>query len=78
MSTHIRRRFWFESVGALTALALSVLTLINHEWLELFGIEPDGGNGAAEWLLIAVALATTFVLGMVARREFRYAGLTAT
>ena len=44
----VRKRFWIEAALAVAGLALAVLTMAWPEWIEeIFGIEPDGGNGAA-------------------------------
>jgi len=54
--THVRRRFWFElSAAVVSALAL-LATLVWREWIELaFRVDPDGGSGTLEWLIVATA-----------------------
>jgi hypothetical protein len=49
-----------------------VLSLAEPEWLEdVFGIDPDGRNGATEWLIVAgYAMATSGCL-MLARNKWR-------
>jgi len=69
----MRSRFWGEVVLAAASGCLFVLTLVWKDWLEALGWEPDGGNGAVEWLIAAALLAAAFVLGALARREWRRA-----
>jgi hypothetical protein len=47
----LRRRFWLEiMLGSITG-CLAVVTLFWHDWIEaVFGVDPDSGNGSAEWL----------------------------
>lgn len=69
-----RRRFWAEAViGGLSAF-LAVLTLITREWIELlFGVDPDGGDGSFEWLLVVGLAGLALGLGLLARAEWRHA-----
>jgi len=68
----VRKRFWIEAALGLAGLALAVLTLAWPEWIEeIFGIEPDGGNGAAEWGIVLALLVAAAALGWSARREWR-------
>jgi hypothetical protein len=48
----LRRRFLVETaVGSITG-CLAVVTLFWHDWIEvIFGVDPDKGNGSAEWLI---------------------------
>jgi len=49
-----------------------VMTAIWPEWIELvLHIDPDAGNGAAEWALLAV-FASLAVVGIVAARGELY------
>jgi hypothetical protein len=67
-----RARFWIEAGAAtLTGLAC-VATLITREWIEaIFKVEPDGGDGSLEWAIVAVLLAASLTLSLVARAEWR-------
>jgi len=59
------------AVAALSGL-LALLTLVTREWVELlFGVDPDGGDGSLEWLLVVALAVVALVLGAVARVERR-------
>jgi hypothetical protein len=51
---------FFAGLFALGALATAVFP----QWIEEFGLEPDGASGSAEWGVVAV---TT---GLLSRRHF--------
>jgi hypothetical protein len=78
MRSGLRHRFWLESIlGAATGL-VAIITLFWHDWIEvMFGIDPDRGNGSAEWLVVVVLLAVTVALAAGARHEWRRARLSA-
>jgi hypothetical protein len=68
----VRTRFWAEAVLACLTAALTLLTLVDPEWIEsVFGVEPDGGNGALEWAIVAGLALVTLALGLSARTEWR-------
>jgi hypothetical protein len=78
MSDHaatLRRRFWFEATLAAATGFLFVLTLFWHDWLEAFGIDPDHGDGTAEWYIVAGLGVLFLVSTAVARVEWRRAAL---
>ena len=78
MDRDVRLRFWFEVGLAAVSLFLLVLTIAWPEWIEeIFGIEPDGGNGMAEWGIVVVFAVATAALALTARREWRNATVTA-
>ncbi|MDX3803172.1 ABC transporter permease [Streptomyces sp. AK04-3B] len=68
----VRRRFWAEiALGTLSGL-LFLITLIWRDWIEmLFGVEPDAGSGAVEWLIVAVTALVTVLCALGARTEWR-------
>ena len=69
----MRRRFWVEAVPAGTSALLLLLTLISREWIELiFGVDPDRGSGAAEWLIVTFVAALAFTCSALARIEWRF------
>ena len=78
MPSGLRRRFWLESVfGSVTGI-VAVITLFWHDWIEaVFRINPDNGDGSAEWLIVLILILVTVALAVGARREWRRAGLAA-
>ena len=72
----LRRRFWVEAAAALAGMFLALLTLAWPEWIEeIFGVEPDGGNGMAEWGIVLACFAIAAGLALTARREWRRASI---
>jgi hypothetical protein len=50
-----------------------------QDWIEtLFGVDPDGGNGTAEWLIVLILLLLASVLAVRARLEWRRAQAVST
>jgi hypothetical protein len=76
MSHALRARFWIETIlGSITGV-LAIITLFWHDWIEtVFGVDPDKGNGSAEWLVVAILLIVTLTLAVGARFEWRRAQL---
>lgn len=73
----VRARFWIEAVLAALTGALFLLTLVSRDWIErIFGIEPDEGSGALEWLIVAALLVVTVAFIAAARNEWRRAQST--
>jgi hypothetical protein len=71
----VRRRFWIESLLAALSATLSVVTLVWHDWIEIvFGVDPDHGSGALEWLIVALAAGTAVAFAAIARAEWRSNG----
>ena len=69
--TPLRRRFWLEVVCGAVGLVLFVVTLISREWIEaIFGVDPDGGSGALEYLIAIGLLGVAVVSALLARREW--------
>lgn len=68
----LKRRFNIEAVLAAVTAALVILTLINHEWIEvLTGWDPDKGNGSVEWAIVLVLVAACVALSLRARSDWR-------
>ena len=69
---------WVEAVAACAAAVLGLVTLFWRDWIEaVFGVDPDHGNGSAEWLAVAGLLALAAVLIVSARFEWRRAATAA-
>jgi hypothetical protein len=69
-----RRRFRIGLTAALASGVLAIVTLMWPDWIErVFGIEPDQGSGALEWVTVAVACAISVGSAVVARLEWRRA-----
>ena len=66
-----RLRLRVEVALALIAAALALLTLVWHEWIEAFGIEPDGGDGSLEWVVVVVLAVAALLFAALARAEWR-------
>jgi DMSO/TMAO reductase YedYZ heme-binding membrane subunit len=76
MPSGLRYRFWLESIlGSITGV-VAVVSLFWHDWIEaVFGVDPDKGNGSAEWLVVLILLILTVALAIGARLEWRRAQL---
>jgi hypothetical protein len=70
----VRKRFWAEiGLGATSAILL-VLTVVWPDWIEeIFGIDPDGGNGSLEWAIAVVLVICAVAMPLLARGEWRRA-----
>jgi hypothetical protein len=63
-----------EAGLAVVAGALAVVTAIWPAWIEsVFEVEPDGGSGEAEWLIVVVLAVVAATLALLARRDLRSA-----
>jgi len=50
----------------------TILTAVWPMWIEsLFGFDPDGGNGNAEWWVVAVLAVATIAAVAVTRHDLR-------
>jgi hypothetical protein len=57
---------------AVVFFAIFAVTLFWPDWIELvFGADPDEGNGAVEWAIVAVSGALALVSILIARTEWR-------
>jgi hypothetical protein len=51
---------------------MTIVTAVWPAWIEgLSGFDPDGGNGTAEWWIVAVLAVITVVSAGLARRDLR-------
>ena len=72
MTTCVRYRYWIASAVAALAFVLMLVTLVSREWIEiLFGVDPDGGNGSLEWVIVLVVAVVGLSSSFAARYEFR-------
>ncbi len=50
----------------------TIVTALWPTWIEdLFGFDHDGGNGTAEWWIVAVLAVITVAAAALARRDLR-------
>ncbi len=74
MRNVLRRRFWLETGLAIVTSIVFVLTVVQRDWIEIvFGVDPDSGSGALEWLIVAALLVVTITLFTLASYELRRA-----
>jgi hypothetical protein len=67
-------RVWAEALLGAVSAALLVATLVWPDWLELvLHIDPDGGNGAVEWAIVALFAVAAIVFLVLARLDWRRA-----
>jgi hypothetical protein len=72
----MRKRFYIEAALAVATFALTVVTLVNQEWIEaVFGVDPDHGNGSLEWIMVGVLAVAAVVFGLLAFTERRRTSL---
>lgn len=51
---------------------VTMATAIWPTWIEtVFGFDPDGGNGQAEWLIVAALAVAAVGVAALARRDLR-------
>jgi len=66
----LHRRFWVEAaLSSMTGL-LFVVTLFWHHWLEVFGFDPDHGDGTVEWVMVSGLALMSVASGVTARIEW--------
>jgi hypothetical protein len=74
MGVRLRSRFWWESGFASLTGSLAVVSAAWPSWLErLYGVDPDHGDGAVEWLIVCATACATIALTWLARTEWRRA-----
>ncbi len=68
---------WVEGIMGLITGALFLLTVANADWLEALGINPDGGNGSVERLIVAGLAMATVALFSLASYQWGKASASA-
>lgn len=68
---------WIEATVGLLTGALFLLTVIEADWLEAIGINPDGGDGSVERLIVAGLGLVTVVLFSLASYQWGKASAAA-
>jgi hypothetical protein len=60
------------------AAVLFVVTALWKDWIEiLFGVDPDAGSGALEWLIPTLFLVVALFLSLSAGRRLHARGVRA-
>ena len=78
MKSEIRARFWVEAGLASLCGVLAVVTIFNHDWIELrTGFDPDQNDGSFEWTIVVVLFVVCVLLALAARAEWRRPGAGA-
>ena len=68
------KRAKVEYAIAVVFLASTILTAITPSWIEeLTGFEPDGGNGALEWLIVGLFGLVALAFALSGRKHQRAA-----
>lgn len=68
----LRVRFWVETTLAGVSAACLALTAAWPQWIEdIFGLEPDGGDGSTEWRWALALGVATVVFIASARRTWK-------
>lgn len=61
-----------ETALSLLFAGLAIITALWPAWIEtVFRVDPDGGDGAAEWLVVAVLGMVAIAAFILARRDYR-------
>lgn len=68
----MRARVVVEASLALVTTVATALSILSPQWIEgLFGVEPDGGSGSAEWEVVSLLAALCVLAWSVAGRDYR-------
>lgn len=68
---------WIEGAMGLITGVLFLLTLVQADWLEAIGINPDGGNGSVERLIVGSLAVATVALFSLASYQWGKASAAA-
>ncbi len=72
MRRHARLRFSLELVLSVVSGVLLLATLVDPQWIELLGFDPDHGSGGAERVLAIGSFVIAVTAALLAKREFRH------
>jgi len=65
-------RYRFEAGLFAFFVGLTALTLLWPSWIErLTGLDPDGGDGVTEWVIVVGLVALSVTFAILARRDRR-------
>ena len=69
---NVRARFWVTAALAAVSVALSAVTVIAPNWIEMvFLFDPDRGSGAAEWVIVAGLILVAAATSILSLAEWR-------
>jgi len=72
VDSYSKSRPYIEFTIGLLCSTFAFVTACWPDWVELiFGVDPDDGNGALEWGIVALLAATSVVLVFLARHEWK-------
>src|SRR5262249_61826523 len=78
MKKGLRLRFWLEAGLGVITTVLFVVTVVTPDWIEqVFGLDPDGGNGSVERLIVGGLAAVTVAVYSFSLWEWRRASTAA-
>jgi hypothetical protein len=66
-----KRRSTLQFTFASAAAVLAVAAVAWPQWIEAFGVDPDRGNGTAEWAIPTLLLLIAVFLGLAGYRRRR-------
>jgi len=67
-----RALLWLEAALGLVSVALVAYTMVNKEWIEeILHVDPDGGNGSFEWVVVGILVVVALAMITLAGRQLR-------
>jgi hypothetical protein len=68
----VRRRVWWKAEAVCAGLFAvgALVTAVVPQWIEAFGLDPDGGSGSAEWGIVLVLGVVALTVGLLSRKHF--------
>lgn len=63
-------RWKVESVLAASFALAGLVTAVFPRWIETLGLEPDGGDGSAEWGIVALLAVAALTSAAMSRRHY--------